>query len=86
MKKITQSLVSLVILSAFSLSAFAANEKSSTLEHQLPTYTVEDMTLPVATKVVTPRIRSGQVGAEVKMIFTVTVDGRAIGIRSSKPF
>ena len=50
------------------------------------TYTFEDLTLPIPIKVVAPRIRSGQVGQEIKMLFTVTEKGQAIHIRSSKPF
>ncbi|MDA1069112.1 MAG: hypothetical protein O3C43_21715 [Verrucomicrobia bacterium] len=86
MKTITKTLVYLIGLNLVSLTAIAAKEETTSRDYQLPTYKVEDMTLPVPTKVVTPRLRSGLFGEEVKMLFTITDKGHAIHIRSSRPF
>ena len=64
----------------------AADEKTSSSEYQLSTYKVEDMTIPIATKTVSPRLRRGQIGTEVKMLFVVNEKGRATGIRTSNRF
>ena len=86
MKKLIQSLLCSIALTLLPLAASTEKETSKSPDYQLPAYKVEDMTLPIPTKVVAPRLRPGLVGTEVKMLFTVTDKGQAIHIRSSKPF
>lgn len=82
MKTLTKSLLTLVGLTLLPLSTNAADTSSTSPDYQLPVYKVEDMTLPVPTKIVSPRISMEQVGSEVEIIFTVTDQGRAIKIHA----
>lgn len=88
MKTLTKKklIVSLIVLTLVPFAVNAANEQSNSPDYQLPTYKVEDMTLPVPTKIVAPRLGFEQLGQEIKMVFTVTAKGRAVKIHSSNSF
>ena len=86
MKSLTQSLLFTIGLTILPLATNAAEEKVSSAEYKLPTYTVEDLSLPVPSKIVAPRLRASQFGIEVEMIFTVTEKGKAKNIRSKSRF
>ena len=62
----------------------AAEEKTASQDpdYVLKEYEVLDITLPVADKIVTPRVPHYAVGAKVTMLFSVTDKGVPINIRA----
>ena len=86
MKTLTKTLVTLITFTLVPLALNAADEQKKSPEYQLPSFKVEDMSLPIPTKIVEPRLRSNLFGKEVKMFFTVTEKGQAVHIRSSRNF
>ena len=79
-KTIKNTLIIITILSA-PLATFAAKKDRSKPEYQLEEYKLEDLTLPVPTKVVVPRVSGRLLGHEVRMSFEIGTDGRAYNIR-----
>lgn len=74
------------LLAAFTfLGAEEANSDSTTKEHQLPEYTVE-LSFPILTKAIPPRLSKSQIGHKVEMEFTVTDKGNTTNIKSAEAF
>ena len=81
MKNIIKSiLVSIAILGA-PFTAFSAQKDAEKKVFDLPTYKVEDTTLPIPVKVVAPPVGGRLVGTEVRMTFSISVDGLTHNIR-----
>ena len=87
MKTLTKTLVCVCGLTLIPLALNAANEQASQLkEYQLPEYTVEDLSPPIPTKTVAPRVSHSQIGQEIKMLFGIDENGRAIAPRAISSF
>ena len=77
--QVTKILIALVVISS-AVAGFAATPGLTEKAYQLPKYTVEDLTLPVPSKIVSPRLGGNLVGRKVRMSLNISADGRATGI------
>lgn len=85
MKTITKLIPATLGILLASLSLIAAQEVAKyneVTDYQLPEYQVENITPPIATKVVMPRVSRKQIGREVSIYFKVNSDGRATKVHS----
>lgn len=78
MKKTTViSTLSLLFALTLNLSAKTQNDLDRTEgNYELPRYAVKDITMPIPTKMVAPKINRQTSGREVEMIFRIGADGR----------
>ena len=80
MKHSSRNLLIAVAIIVVPFVTFADKEGTSKPEYNLPVYKVEDVTLPVPSKIVVPRLGGMHVGSQVRMNFEITTDGIARNI------
>jgi len=83
MKTLTKTFLCVIGLSLVPLALSAANEQASTPEVELPEYKIE-ASLPQPTHQPIPQIKSGYVGLDLKLKFTVNEKGRPESVRLEK--
>lgn len=81
MKNIPKKALIIFALLSAPLSALAAKKDTSKPEYQLQEYRLEDLTIPIPSKVEVPRVSGRLLGHKVRMSFEVRADGRAHNIR-----
>ena len=74
-----------IILASLTLATAKEAKTENGADYQLPEYKVE-ITNPVPTKILSPRVSRTQIGHEVEMIFNIKADGRTSNIRSKDSF